>query len=128
MKALTILTQDFRQDLEDALDLKCYAAGPLYAARGIVCPEALASLLERVIIHGHPVYGHSPKLADIAASLKHTEIHQANVIELSRYLGENDLLHLEGYAAFRMSDYRNRLDMLMYCVIKKLKLADSLPQ
>ena len=126
MKALTILTQDFRQDIENSLNIRCYAKGSIYAAYGKIDIEALATLLERVIILAHPVYGHSPKLADMASQLHYTEIHQNNVAELNRYLDENNLLHLEGYATFRMAEYRHKLDMMMYCLIKKLKLQESL--
>ena len=122
MKALTILTQDFRQDLESVFNLHCYTVGTLYMARGKFETEALTCLLERIIILKHPVYGHSSKLTDMAFELRQTEIHQANVLELTRYLMENDLLHLEGYTTFRMTDYRNKLDMMMYYLIKKLKL------
>ena len=126
MKALTIVTQDFRQALENALNLKCHASGTLYEAHGVVSTEALACLLERIVVLSHPVYGNSPKLADMALDLHHTEIHKSNVTELDRYIEDNDLLHLEGYTAFRMSNYRHKLDVMMYCLIKKLKLADSL--
>ena len=126
MKALTILTQDFRQDVESALNLRCHTVGALYTARGKINTEDLACLLERIIILAHPVYGHSPKLADMAQQLRHTESHQNNVEELARYLDENDLLHLEGYAAFRMADYRHKLDMMMYCLIKKLSATSDI--
>ena len=123
MKTLTILTQDYRFDLETALNLQCSAAGTLHMAQGNAEIDALVCLLERIVILRHPVYGHSPKLIDIAQGLHHESMHEANAAELARYLGENDILHLEGYAAFRMADYRHKLDMLMYCAIKKLKLA-----
>ena len=128
MKSMTILTQDYRQDLEN-LNLPCRAIGSLYGAkcsRDHLDTDGLMCLLERIIILGHPVYGHSPKLADMAIELRHTEIHQANVAELTRYFKEQDTLHLEGYAAFRMANYRHKLDMIVYCLIKKLKLADSM--
>jgi len=88
--------------------------------------EAFVTLLERIVISDHPVYGNSPKLADMALELKATEIHQLNMAELAAYLVTNNILHLEGYATFRMADYRHRLDVMMYCVIKKMKLTGNL--
>ena len=126
MKILTILTQDYKDDLEVLLNEQCTANGTLYMAQGYVEVEPLAKLLERIVILEHPVYGHSPKLVEIAQSLHHETMHKINVAELTRYLDENDTLHLEGYTAFLMADYRHKLDMLMYCAIKKLKLADVL--
>ena len=131
MKTLTILTQDYRKDLETALNVRCSAKGTLYAANNVSISSknsfnALACLLERITILQHPVYGHSPKLIEIAQSLHHDTMHEANVNELIHYYGENNILHLEGYTIFRMANYKHRLDMLMYCAIKKLKLTDAL--
>ena len=134
MSVLTILTQKHKQALKDILpempELHCdISKAGLYEMR---CPrecldiDVVAVLLEHIVILEHPVYGHSPKLADMAFELRNTEIHHANVAELVQYIEEHDVLHLEGYAAFRMSDYRHKLDMMMYCLIKKLKLTDSL--
>ena len=130
MSVLTILTQRYKQALEDVLpDLRCVCVGELYK---IKCPkdsldiDTLVILLERIVVLEHPVYGHSLKLADMALGLYHTGIHQANVAEFIQYIGEYDLLHLEGYAAFRMPEYRYKLDMMMYGIIKKMKLTDSL--
>jgi len=130
MRVLTILTQRHKQALKDVLpDVRCIHDGGLYKIR---CPsdrldvDGLAILLEHIVVLEHPVYGHSLKLADMALALCYTEIHQANVAELLQYIKEYDLLHLEGYAAFRMPEYRYKLDMMMYGLIKKLKLTDSL--
>jgi len=117
MNTVTILTQGFAQELE-SINLCC--------DRAELDTDALTHLLERIVIFKHPVYGHSRKLADMATELCGGEIHQANRRRLDAYLLEHDELHLEGYAAFRMSDYRNKLDMLMYRLIKKLKLTESL--
>ena len=129
MKTLTILTQNFRRELKD-IGLHCRKVDEgLYLAK---CPrdnfdiEVFTELLERIVIINHPVYGNSPKLADMASELRATEIHQLNTAELARYLMANDRLHLEGYATFRMADYLHRLDVMMYCLIKKLNLTDSI--
>ena len=130
MKNLTILTQGYKDTLEEFILQKgILKSGGLYE---LVCPknnldtDSLAYLLEYIVIQEHPVYRHSPKLTDIALDLPHTKLHKANRLVLKRYLEENDLLHLEGYAAFRMTEYRNHLDIIMYGFIKKLKLTDSL--
>jgi|GEM_PF-2327213 len=131
MNNLTILTQRYKQELESINNIRCRQVGKeLYMAEYPISTidtkllTALAALLERIVILGHPVYGHSQKLTDMAFEMSRNEI--ANISNLKCYLGENTVLHLEGYTAFRMSDYRNRLDMMMYCLIKKMKLAESL--
>lgn len=135
MDILTIVTSKHRTALEDSatsfFPLSCTPVeSNLYGVeipKSKVNTEALIYLLERIIIEGHPVYGNSPKLADMAQELQQTEIHKCNINDLTLYIKENDLLHLEGYASFRMTDYRNRLDILMYCLIKKLRLTDQVP-
>jgi len=129
MKTLTILTQNFRKELKN-FGLHCSIADAnLYLAkypRDKFDIECFTNLLERIVILQHPVYSQSPKLADIALELRATEIHQLNTAELANYLASNTTLHLEGYTTFRMADYRHRLDVVMYCIIKKLNLAESL--
>ena len=129
MSIITILTQGYKKNLED-IKLHCCAGEDSFfkaqCLRKEIDIDALASLLERRVILGHPLYRDSPKLADMALELRGTAVHKANSSELAQYIEENDLLYLEGYAIFRMSDYRHKLDMMMYCLIKKLKLTDSL--
>jgi len=137
MKNLTIITLSHRQTLTETISnlLKDDTRGEshgkfykVYCSYDNLDTNVLTYLLERIVILDHPVYGKSSKLTDMALELKFTDAHRSNVFQLERYLEENDLLHLEGYTIFRMADYRNKLDIMMYCIIKKLKLTDSLPQ
>ena len=129
MRNLVILTQEYKDTLEEFILQKgILKNGGLYE---LTCPknnkntDSLTCLLEHIVIQRHPIYGHSPKLADMALDLIHTKLHQTNFEALRRYIEENDHLHLEGYATFRMTEYRNQLDIIMYRLIKKLKLTDS---
>ncbi|MCL2421469.1 MAG: hypothetical protein FWD03_06380 [Defluviitaleaceae bacterium] len=131
MNVLTILTpvQWHVQALEDILSDPHISKEELYTiqcAKNKLDMDAFAELLEHIVILAHPVYGHAPKLADMAFDLRNTEIHQTNTINLARYIKEHDVLHLEGYATFRMANYRHKLDMMMYCLVKKLKLTENL--
>ena len=125
MSYIKILTQGYYEDLRK-LNINCQTcAGGLHIARCRLSNlniDALAALLERIVILQHPVYGHSPKLADMALELRELQ----NIKNLENFLQENNSLHLEGYATFRMHEYRSKLDITMYCLIKKLKLTDSL--
>lgn len=135
IKNLTILTLSHRKALIEIISdlLKDDTCGELHGKLFKVdcsydCLDAdvLTCLLERIVILDHPVYGNSSKLTSMALNLKFTDIHRSNVTQLKGYLEENDLLHLEGYTVFRMADYRHKLDMMMYCIIKKLKLPHKL--
>jgi hypothetical protein len=82
--------------------------------------SALTSFLERVAVYRHPVYSRSPRLAELA--LNRAEVHEANVRKLSEYLDTHTSLNIEGYITFRMAEYHYKLDIIMYGIIKKLKL------
>jgi len=126
MRTLILCTQGYKQALEEVLaeeDCTPLEHTPLFC---VCCPQsainldALAQLLERIAIAQHPVYGPSPKLTSLA--LAQQSLHEANVRTLTQYLRTNDRLHLEGYATFRMEGFRHTLDMLMYRIIKKMRL------
>ena len=129
MGTLTIYTQ-FYSHLLQSFAGDVFFCGPSFCEvrceRAAVDAGALAKLLEDIALLRHPIYGPSPKMTDMARALRQTDIHENNVQALSRYLHEHDTLHLEGYAAFRMPEYHEKLDMMSYCVIKKLRLAKQL--
>jgi hypothetical protein len=83
---------------------------------------ALLGLLEDVSINGHSIYGRSPKLAALARERAFSR--EGSLKALSLYLRSHNALILEGYSMFRMADYRCKLDMMMYGIIKKMKLTE----
>lgn len=86
--------------------------------------DAFAALLEHVAIQANPVYRHSVKLAELAADLRSTPIHAENTRRLAAFLKHNTSMHLEGYAAFRMRTFKEKLDMMTYTLIKKIRLSE----
>ena len=85
-----------------------------------VLANGLMALLTQVAIEENPVYQHSSKLRDMARDLPSP--YEPGLVNLRVYLQHSDKLHLEGYVAFRMGEYREKLDMMSYSLIKKLKL------
>jgi len=87
--------------------------------------ELLMTFLEEIALSANPIYCHSPKLMELARNLRYTDLHRVHDREkrqLKTFLKYNKVLHLEGYATFRMEEYRNKLDMITYGLIKKLNL------
>jgi len=84
--------------------------------------DGLICLLVDIALHENPVYQNSTKLRDMAGDLKGTQLYANLRRGIIRFLKNNQTLHLEGYVAFRMKEYREKLDMMSYSLIKKMKL------
>ena len=84
--------------------------------------EALTALLIDIALQENPVYQHSPKMREMAGDLRGTQVYANLRRGLIRFVKNNRTLHLEGYVAFRMKEYREKLDMMSYSLIKKMKL------
>jgi len=141
MKQLTIYTRRYSQLLED-FAARATASGWINASRAAVASgvltvycqyesvkpafsRGLMNLLADIVVQENPIYQHSSKLKDLADDLRKTPLYYTGLRGLTRYVKHNRALHLEGYVTFRMSDYREKLDMMSYSLIKKLKLAQK---
>jgi len=138
MKQLTICTNRHNQELRK-FTLASAAAGEIIVRRagwisgnmyGIICTyihtiPCLYDLLAKIAIQDNPVYKYSRKLADMARNLRGTALYAEGQKELTYFLQQNDTLHLEGYVTFRMSNFREKLDLMSYSLIKKLKLVQN---
>ena len=82
------------------------------------------SMLEEIAIKNNPVYRHSPKLHEMALNLRSTAVYENEVRRLKSYIRTSRTLNIEGYITFRMGEYINKLDIMAYTMIKKLKLAE----
>ena len=137
MKQLTISTHQYSHQLEDfaalAKDagwLTTYAAGWNRGQFSINCrykhapafAEGLMIFLTDITLQENPIYQHSPKLQDMAHDLRKTPLYTAGLLDLSNFLKHSRILHLEGYVTFRMSEYREKLDLMSYSLIKKMNL------
>ena len=137
MKQLTIYTRRYSQMLED-FAARAKDDGLLEASRNrcdggmlTVCCQynhvkpffvkELMNLLTDIIVQENPIFQYSPKLQDMAHDLRKTPLYDTALKSLMRFLKHNRALHLEGYVTFRMTAYREKLDIMSYTLIKKLK-------
>ena len=86
--------------------------------------EKLAVFLQDIAALENPIYKHSPKLREIAKRLQSTPAHSREVKRLKSFLKNSRTLNIEGYIAFRMSEFRHQLDIMSYRVIKKLRICE----
>jgi len=139
MKQLTIYTHRYSQLLEDfaGKDDGLIIANRSALAEGLltvycqydnarpVFAKGLMNLLTDIIVQENPIFQYSPKLQDMAHDLRKTPLYDRGLKNLRRFIKHNRALHLEGYVNFRMSDYREKLDMMSYTLIKKLRLSQK---
>jgi len=139
MKQLTMLTSRYKQLLDNFISHVSESDGltisktgkhnnKIFFANCIVRPaepafiEGLISLLVDIALQENPLFQHSPKLRDMAGDLRGTQLYANLRRGLIRFMKQSPSIHLEGYVAFRMKEYLEKLDMMSYSLIKKMKL------
>jgi len=80
----------------------------------------LLLLLHRIATYENPVYRYSTKLQDLALGLKDTALFFDDVKRLKSFLQANKELHIDGYIAFRIDEYCEKLDTILYTIVKKI--------
>ena len=136
MKQLTITTHLYSRQLSDyaarAVDDGFFTVrssgwnGGVFSINCQYNPPALykglMTLLADIAMLENPVYQHSTKLQCMARDLLSAPAYSTYEKALAGFLKHSKVLHLEGYVAFRMAEYREKLDLMSYSLIKKLKL------
>ena len=140
MRLLTIRTASYERELKTFVK-EAAAAGlltvrsegwydGLFGANFLYEPvvdgmtDEFTFLLENIVVQENPVYKHSIKLQRLAVDLRQTSIHIFNRERLTQFIKHSRLLHLEGYVAFRMTEYRHKLDMITYSLIRRMVNTD----
>jgi hypothetical protein len=92
----------------------------MVAERENFCELLLCTLMD--IAEGeNPVYKNSAKLRAMAKNLRTTTLYGRELGRLRDFFSHSKELHLEGYVTFRMSEFREKLDMMIYSLVKKIK-------
>lgn len=86
--------------------------------------RALLDLLCDIAEAENPVYRHSPQLRGMARELRHSPVYSRELRRLRQFVAGSRELFLEGYATFRMSEFREKLDSLIYSLVKKIKFGN----
>jgi len=80
----------------------------------------LMLMLFRVVMFENPIYRHSPRLRDLAWGLIDTDLHKTEEEKLKQFLKSHKELNIEGYVVFRMELHQEKLDMMLYSIVKKI--------
>ncbi|MCL1877683.1 MAG: hypothetical protein FWF80_02380 [Defluviitaleaceae bacterium] len=81
----------------------------------------LLALLADIAALENPVYRHSAKLCEMAISLRKTPLYKRELRLLREFFLQNEDLNIEGYTTFRMCEFREKLDAMIYTLVKKIK-------
>jgi len=133
MKRLTIHTYTYKNELKNfiktltqnnlcTISIATSHAVKLTWANSKDFIETILFLLYNIAMLENPVYRYSPKLKNLASILQNTELHNTELTRLETFLKSNSELNLEGYVTFRMEEYSAKLDMILYEIIKKIKI------
>jgi len=85
--------------------------------------RSLMHVLHKIALAQNPVYRHSHKLRDMADGILNTDTHAHALTQLKTFLKSNNAINLEGYVTFRMENYRAKLYMMLYSIVKKINLS-----
>jgi len=82
--------------------------------------QELIHMLYHIVTNENPVYKYSPKLKDLSTSLHNTPQYENDVEQLKSFLHSSKELNIDGYVTFRMDEYKEKLDMMLYKIVKKI--------
>ena len=97
-----------------------FALGVAIADKNTFC-EILLGLLMDISVSENPIYKHSAKLRIAAEGLNNTPIFTRELRRLKEFLSESRELNIDGYVIFRMNEFKEKLDMMVYSLVKKIK-------
>ena len=63
-----------------------------------------------------------PKLAEITRKLISHDIERLNIECLAEYIKNNRILNVEGYIRFRMAEYNDYLNCVLYAIVKRITI------
>jgi len=86
--------------------------------------DLLLALLFDIAEAENPVYKYSAKLRETAREIRKTPLCEKELRRLKKFVFESKELHLEGYVTFRMDEFNEKLDMMIYSLAKKLKFGN----
>ncbi|MCL1842850.1 MAG: hypothetical protein FWF79_03480 [Defluviitaleaceae bacterium] len=101
-----------------------YALAFSLAKREAFCTSLMDFLMD-IAVEENPVYAHSSKLRDMAQDLRNTQIYARELRRLRGFFLGSREVHIDGYVTFRMGEFREKLDHMIYKLVKKIKFGTS---
>jgi hypothetical protein len=142
MRRFVFFTRKYENELRD-FAAKAVSAEIIYIEKSDVCAfrgeftlcftmkqkdifcETLLQLLFDITVNENPIYTNSAKLKTMAAGLNDAPVFARELRRLKGYLAGSRELNLDGYIMFRLCELKEKLDSLVYSLVKKIKFGDS---
>jgi len=102
----------------------CFALGFAMAQREGFC-DALLKFLMDIAESENPVYKHSARMRQMALDLRNAPIFAHELRLLKAFVSSERELNIEGYVTFRMGEFREKLDLMVYSLVKKIKFSNG---
>ena len=127
LRTLTIHTDAYLKELDEATcgfirRVKRPASGCIKLYYEIFDTEGFYSFLNWAAFQENAALKGMPKLAKLIRKLISPDIERCNIERLDEYIKKNRILHVEGYVHFRMAEYNDYLNCLLYSIIKQTKI------
>jgi len=79
----------------------------------------LRNLLEYIILSDNPAIAESEKAFCNVSELAFSPTRELMQMQLDEFLNETGSINIEGYINFRMGEYAERINAILYSIIKK---------
>ena len=84
--------------------------------------EGFYSFLDWAAFQENAALRNMPKLAEITRKLISEDVGRCNMERLAEYVNNSHFLDVEGYLHFRMAEYNDYLNCLLYAIIKRTRV------
>ena len=125
MRTLTIHTDAYLKELDEAtcgFIRRVKGKGYIRLYYETFDTEGFYSFLDWAAFQENIVLKGASKLAKLTRGLISPDIEHRNIKRLDEYIKKNRVLHVEGYIHFRMAEYNNYLNRLLYAIMKRTKV------
>jgi hypothetical protein len=87
--------------------------------------EILLHFLMDIAESENPIYKKSSGMQKMAQDLRSSPIFAQELCALTEFVSAENALHVDGYTTFRMEAFREKLDLLVYSLVKKIKFSNK---
>ena len=127
MKTLTIHTDAYLNELDAVTSgfirrVKRPEQGSIKLYYETFDTEGFFSFLKWAAFQENAALRNMPKLAELTRKLISHDVERFNIECLAEYIKNNRVLNLEGYIHFRMAEYNDYLNYLLYAIVKRTKI------
>ena len=125
MNAVTISTKLYHREMTSFFKQSCIKIcqkGDIYffiINPQHFCCDILAELLEDIILDNNPIVRSSHRIYQRMKEIIFIGERPVLQKDLQVLLAQNETLHIEGYIQFRMQKYENKVNNILYAIVKR---------